>query len=116
MVARLRRFAVIAAVILAVLLLAWHFDSGLTREAQAQNPYYVVGAPVIPYNYFVPPPEAPGAGAALYVSPRPTPPRVGHTFITYQPFAPHEFLYKHKSTYVRHNEGAGRTRTHVKWN
>ncbi len=36
-------------------------------------------------QYYVGPPGVP---AKLYVCPRPTPPLVGHTWITYQPLAP----------------------------
>ena len=59
------------------------------------------GAPAHPdifYNYFQGP-SGPGGGvpAQLYVSPRPTPPMVGHTWITYPPLNPHEFLYHHKT-------------------
>ena len=43
------------------------------------------------YNYYVPPTGYAGVGAQLYPSPRPTPPLVGHTYITYQPLMPHEF-------------------------
>ena len=56
------------------------------------------------YNFWVPPVPAgmaPGVGAQLYVSPRPVPPRVGHTWHTYPPFMPHEFLYKHRRRYIR---------------
>jgi hypothetical protein len=52
--------------------------------------------------------------AALYVSPRPVPPHVGHTHITYQPLFPHEFLYTHHRTYHRYyNGGQGLNRTSV---
>jgi len=37
----------------------------------------------------------------FYVSPRPVPPRVGHTWITYPPFMAHEFLYRHHRRYIR---------------
>ena len=60
--------------------------------------------PDVFYNYWVPPVpagSAPGVGAQLYVSPRPVPPRVGHTWYTYPPFMPHEFLYQHRRRYVR---------------
>ena len=72
------------------------------------------------YNYYVPPVPCstyPGAvGAQLYVSPRPVPPWVGHTYITYQPLLPHEFLYQHRRTYYRgHGPHGGLTRTSVWW-
>ena len=60
--------------------------------------------PDVFYNFYVPPVPAgsyPGVGAQLYVAPRPVPPRVGHTWYTYPPFMPHEFLYKHRRHYVR---------------
>ena len=72
-------------------------------------------SPDLFYNYYVPPGPAGGTGAELYVSPRPTPPMVGHTWITYQPLLPHEFMYRHKRCYVRHNPGAGLTCTKVRY-
>ena len=67
------------------------------------------------YNFYVPPCGDPSVGAQLYVSPRPVPPRVGHTYVTYEPLMPHEFLYKHYRTYRRYNPGAGWTKTCVWW-
>jgi len=66
------------------------------------------------YNYYVPPGYG-GVGAELYLCPRPTPPLVGHTYVTYPPLLPHEFLYPHSRCYYRTNPGAGMTKTHVKW-
>ncbi|MEN6457990.1 MAG: hypothetical protein ABFC63_03605 [Thermoguttaceae bacterium] len=66
-------------------------------------------------NYYAAPIGYPGAGAKLYVSPRPTPPVVGHTYITYQPLMPHEFLYPHHRVYVTKHDDAPRTRTSVHW-
>ena len=58
----------------------------------------------------------PGVGAQLYVAPRPVPPRVGHTWYTYPPFMPHEFLYKHRRHYVRPAGAMGmRTDVHGYW-
>lgn len=60
--------------------------------------------PDVFHNYYVPPVpagSAPGMGAQLYVAPRPVPPRVGHTWHTYPPFMPHEFLYQHRRRYIR---------------
>lgn len=52
------------------------------------------------YNYYVD--GAYGVPAKLYISPRPTPPLVGHTYVTYQPLMPHEFLYRpHLRVYRR---------------
>lgn len=67
------------------------------------------------YNYYVPPVGPGSVGAGLYPCPRPTPPMVGHTYITYQPLSPHEFLYKHHRSYVTTHEDAPRTRTSVRW-
>lgn len=68
------------------------------------------------YNYYVPG-ENCGPPAQLYISPRPTPPLVGHTYITYQPLMPHEMLYPHKRTYYRydcaHHKAVNRTT--VRW-
>ncbi len=68
------------------------------------------------YNYYVGPSVNGGQPAQLYVSPRPTPPFVGHTYITYQPLLPHEFLYKHGRIYHRYNmTDCGATKTCVCW-
>jgi hypothetical protein len=73
-------------------------------------------APVPPaYNYYVHPGEAGVVGAQLYLSPRPTPPLVGHTYVTYPPLMPHEFLYQHHRVYNTYNPGSGWTRTRVRW-
>jgi len=63
-------------------------------------------------NYYV---QDGDATAAMYLSPRPTPPLVGHTYITYQPLMPHEYLYPHCRTYVTRHPDAGRTVTRVHW-
>ncbi len=60
------------------------------------------------YNQYV----GPGAGTAaaeMYVSPLPVPERVGHTYGTYQPFYPNEYLYRHKRSYYNYHPGAGWT-------
>ena len=67
------------------------------------------------YNEYVPPVGPGSVGAQLYPCPRPTPPLVGHTYITYQPLMPHEFLYKHHRVYTTKHEAAPRTRTSVHW-
>ena len=56
------------------------------------------------YNYYVPPVNG-GIGAEMYVAPLPVPPHVGHTYFTYQPFYPHEMLYRHHRTYYRPHPG-----------
>lgn len=61
-------------------------------------------------------PAAPGViSAPLYVAPVPTPPYVGHTWVTYQPLYPHEFLYPHSKVYWRKNPQGGWTRVSVHW-
>lgn len=67
------------------------------------------------YNHYVSPVGPSSVGAELYVSPRPTPPMVGHTYITYQPLMPHEFLYKHHRRYKTYHKDAPKTRTSVRW-
>ena len=54
-------------------------------------------------------------GAQMYICPRPTPPLVGHTYITYQPLAPSEMLYHHSRTYVTSHPYGAPTVTHVHW-
>lgn len=72
--------------------------------------------PDIFYNYYQGPTAAgPGTPAQLYVSPRPTPPFVGHTYNTYPPLAPHEFLYHHHRTYYKHYRNGGFTSSHVRY-
>ena len=67
------------------------------------------------YNEYVPPVGPESVGAKLYPCPRPTPRLVGHTYITYQPLMPHEFLYKHHRVYKTKHSDAPRTRTSVRW-
>jgi hypothetical protein len=77
--------------------------------------YRFYGQPDLFYNYYAWP-SCTGLGAELYVSPRPVPPFVGHTYITYQPFYPNEFMYQHHRTYHRYyNGGQGLNRTHVSY-
>lgn len=99
------------AVALALMSAVWLLATG---EAQAQS---AIGATAPPSpNYYVSGDDATGVTAALYPSPRPVPPLVGHTYITYEPLAPHEFLYPHHRTYVRNHPDGSRTRTRVTWN
>ena len=56
------------------------------------------------------------SGAAFVASALPTPPNVGHTFFTYQPFYPHEMLYWHKNRFHNYyDDGRGMNRTKVKY-
>ena len=74
------------------------------------------GQPDLFYNYYVPPAGGSTVGVQLYPSPRPTPPLVGHTYVTYQPLMPHEFMYHHHRTYHRtYDDGRGLTRSSVHW-
>jgi hypothetical protein len=70
------------------------------------------GKPDLFYNYYVGPPGVP---AKLYPSPRPTPPMVGWTYITYQPLMPHEFLYHHHRHYYRYYPNGGFTTVSVRY-
>jgi hypothetical protein len=67
------------------------------------------------YNFYVPPVGDQSVGAALYPCPRPAPPLVGWTYITYQPLMPHEFLYHHHRTYTYIHSDGGVTHTTVCW-
>lgn len=66
------------------------------------------------YNYYAGPNPS-GTAAQMYVSPGPVPERVGHTYTTYQPFMPHEYLYRHNRSYYNYHQGAGWTRTNVRY-
>jgi hypothetical protein len=104
MVQRLFRVTLLATVAVAAL--------SVLAECQAAEGYRAHTAPF--QNQFVQPGPS-GVSASLYPSPVPTPPFVGHTWVTYEPLAPHEFLYRHHRTYTRENPGAGTTRTRVSW-
>ncbi len=105
---------VLRTTITAVLMLAaWNLATDGSQSAMAIGPN---DRGVEPFaNYYVPPGSDGGVAAQMYPCPRPTPPLVGHTYITYPPLMPHEFLYKHDRTYLRHNPGAGWTKTKVCW-
>lgn len=105
MVQRLSRIATLAA---AAVLLA----GALGGQAQAQQRTSHTGD--LFYNYYTEPGYG-GLSAEMYLSPRPTPPLVGHTYITYQPLLPHEFLYPHRRTYSTANANGGTTKTNVRW-
>ncbi|MDX1944607.1 MAG: hypothetical protein SFU86_04300 [Pirellulaceae bacterium] len=99
---------------------AWKVPAGMYAGAggcrtcsNGQCQYRFYGQPDLFYNYYAWP-SCTGWGAELYLSPRPVPPHVGHTYITYQPLMPHEFLYAHHRTYHRYyNGGQGLNRTSV---
>ncbi len=100
MVSKLFRRILIAA----VALMAGYAVLSDTSAVQAQTPSY---------NYYVAPNNG-YLGAQLYPCPRPTPPWVGHTMITYQPLNPHEFLYPHHRVYFTPHP-TGVTKTRVVW-
>lgn len=66
------------------------------------------------YNFYEGP-DPSGTAAAMYVSPRPVPPFVGHTYTTYQPLMPHEYLYRHTRSHYAHVPGAGWSRAKVRY-
>lgn len=67
------------------------------------------------YNYYVPAGPMGGVPAQMYPSPRSVPPHVGHTYITYQPLMPHEFMDPHHRTYFGYQPDGGYTVTRVRW-
>lgn len=89
------------------------------EEAIESTPYYdgaTDGVYAYPrqdlfYNYYA----QPGVPAGMYPTPYPTPPVVGHTFYTYQPFYPHEFLYPHTRVYVNYHGDGSYNKTTVRW-
>lgn len=54
------------------------------------------------------------ATASMYVSPVPVPAWVGHTYYTYQPLYPHEYMHLHGHRYHSYYDGGrGLNRTSV---
>ncbi|MFN7843736.1 MAG: hypothetical protein ACK5YR_07450 [Pirellula sp.] len=54
------------------------------------------------------------AEAGMYISPIGVPGWVGHTYNTYQPLYPHQFLYQHHDRYHSYyDNGMGLNRTHA---
>lgn len=73
------------------------------------------GQPDLFYNFYTQG-AANRANAQMYVSPVPVPPHVGQTYLTYQPFHPHEMLYKHHDRFHNYYDGGrGMNRTHVSY-
>jgi hypothetical protein len=107
------RMLAVSLAVLAAFAIVCEMDLGGDNQARAE--YRVRSADQMFHNYYVPPCGYPTTGAQLYVSPRPTPPLVGHTWITYEPLMPHEFLWKHRRTYIRHLPNGKTTRTTVHW-
>jgi hypothetical protein len=97
--------------VLATLVVIWALCPDVTPQAQAAH----VTSPDLFYNYYVPPAYCGGVATQLYLCPRPTPPLVGHTYVTYQPLMPHEFLYKHCRCYLRKHPCGGWSKTMIIW-
>jgi hypothetical protein len=103
-------FAVLATAICSASALAWEqagWDGKRHVSYQQQKDLF--------YNYYAQPGPYNGAAAQMYVSPRPVPAFVGQTWVTYQPFMPHEFMYRHERSYYTYNPGAGWRRTNVRY-
>jgi hypothetical protein len=66
------------------------------------------------YNSYVGP-QPSGTAAQMYVAPVPVPQAMGHTYVTYQPFMPHEYMYQHHRSYWTHHPGNSWTRTKVRY-
>lgn len=85
--------------------------SGAKAQAQ-EGAYPGLNQPLF-YNYY-----ADGAGATpaqLYLSPRPVPAFVGHTYVTYPPLLPHQYLYQHNHRWVRQDASGRRTVTTARY-
>lgn len=60
-------------------------------------------------------PNPSGTAAQMYISPVPVPAHAGHTYTTYQPLMPHEYTYKHTRSHYAYQQGAGWTRSKVRY-
>jgi len=105
MVGKLTRTAIVAGAVATVLFIA---------AGQAQAGGHHASSNLL-QNYYVPPGPCGGVGSQMYVAPRPTPPLVGHTYITYPPLMPHEWMRPHSRYYIRRNPAGGLTTTSVMW-
>jgi len=80
-----------------------------------------VASPQLFYNYYAW--NGQGVAAPMYIAPRPVPQHVGHTYYTYQPANPHEWMYPHYRAYYNYHTlyqggGVGYTsynKTQVTW-
>ncbi len=70
------------------------------------------GSPDLFYNFYTQG-NCNATNAQMYTAPIPVPPNVGHTFVTYQPFMPHEMLYWHTDRFHNYYDG-GRGMNHTK--
>ena len=108
------RGKILALVGVATLLAAWSFGPGAASQARAEVIRHSTSGDLF-HNYYAPSVGYASVGAQLYPCPRPTPPLVGHTYITYPPLSPNEFLYRHSRVYWTKHEDAAPTRTSVRW-
>jgi len=93
----------------------------MTAQAAQTNPGNTVaygnvlgrGTQPLFENYFTQG-NANQATAGMYISPIGVPGNVGHTYYTYQPFYPHQYLYQHHDRYHSYYDGGrGLNRTHA---
>jgi hypothetical protein len=111
MVCRFVRWAAVAAVLL-----------GMSQSSPTAQAAEGTWQRVISYqdkrdlfaNYYVGPMPC-GTAAEMYVSPQPVPANVGHTYVTYQPLMPHEYLYKHTRSHYAYTPGAGWYRSKIRY-
>lgn len=88
-------------------------DGGIVGEGSAGSGGIgrSYGQPDLFYNYYTQGSHN-TSNAQMYVSPLPVPKRVGHTYNTYQPFYPEEYLYWHKNRFHKYyDNGRGMNRT-----
>lgn len=95
----------------------------MTAQAAATHPGNTVaygnilgrGTQPLFENYFTQG-NANQAAAGMYMSPIGVPGNVGHTYYTYQPFYPHQYLYQHHDRYHSYYDGGrGFNRTSAKY-
>jgi hypothetical protein len=95
----------------------------MTAQAAATHPGNTVaygnilgrGTQPLFENYFTQG-NANQATAGMYISPIGVPGNVGHTYYTYQPFYPHQYLYQHHDRYHSYYDGGrGLNRTSAKY-
>jgi hypothetical protein len=90
-------------------------EYGPVEEIQGAAPAHMVHPAIANGRY-----TAPGYGvpAALYPAPRPIAVVPGSVYYTYEPYRPHELMYRHYSVYTNRyqsNGYRGKNRTSVLW-
>ena len=98
-----------AALVLLLATATWCTLSGDLHAQSYGQPGWVSPEP----NYYAMPTGPDGLTAALYPSPRPTPPLIGQTYITYEPLSPAEFLERHVEFHKTNNGHRPLTRTTI---